>query len=192
MELTEPIQSINNQLRDLFGVDTVTGKEMFRVSFSEDQYEKRLGTYSDYTREGIYLRTVTEVREVPKYKQWIHQKYILERLTVVPDINAQDLPTSQLSYECIFVFENFKGEALPPRVDVAKIVIDSLYAAMGKTNLAKYKDDYSQYTPEAQNKRINEIMEYLWDPSDNADAMVAGEGVAVPSNYEKTANKGVN
>lgn len=180
MDLVEPIDSINGQLKDLFGVDTVTGREMYRVSFSEDQFEKRLGTYNDYTREGIYLRTVTEVREVPKYRQWIHGKYILERLTVVPDINAEDLPTSKLSYECIFVFENFKGEPLPPRVDVAKIAIDSLHAGMGKSSMAKYKDDYSQYTPEARNKRINELMEYLWDPSDISESLHQGEGIVVP------------
>ncbi len=182
----ENIESINRQLVDLFGVDTVTGREMFHVSFSDDQYEKRYGTYDDFTREGIYLRTVTEVREVPKYKQWVSGKYILERLTVVPDINVQDLPVCRLTYECIFVFENFKGEALPPRIDVAKIAIDSLLAAQGKTNLAKYKEDFSQYSPEAQNKRINEMMEYLWDPSDYADSAIAGQGVAVPQNYNST------
>lgn len=186
MQVSESIESINKQLRELFGVDTVTGREMFRVVFSDDQLEKRLGVYSDFTREGIYLRTVQEVREVPKYRQWIEAKYILERLTVVPFVNAQDLPTSQLSYECIFVFENFKGDPLPPRVDVAKIAIDSLYAAQGKTNLAKYKDDYSQYTEEARNQRLNEIMEYLWDPSDYADSAVAGAGVAVPQNFNST------
>lgn len=186
MEVTESIESLNKQLRDLFGVDTVTGKEMFRISFSEDQFEKRLGTYDDFTREGIYLRTVTEVREVPKYRQWIHGKHIIERLTIVPYINADDLPVSQLSYECVFVFENFKGEALPPRLDVAKIAIDSLHAGMNKTSLAKYKDDYKRFSEEERNKRINEIMEYLWDPSDNAEALVQGEGIVVPSNFKTT------
>lgn len=183
MELTEPIESINRQLVDLFGRDTITGLPMWRVSFSEDQFEKRYGTYDDYSREGIYLRTVTEVREVPKYRQWVHAKYVLERLTVVPGINAEDLPTTKLSYEPMYVFENFKGEALPPRLDVCKIIIDSVYAALGKSQLSKYKDDYSKYTPEAQNQRINEIMEYLWDPSDTAEALVQGEGVVVPNSY---------
>lgn len=180
MELSESIESINKQLKELFGVDTVTGREMWRVVFSEEQMEKRLGTYTDYTREGIYLRTVTEVRLVPKYSQWIRGKYVLERLTVVPDINAEDLPTSKLSYEPMYVFENFKGEPLPPRTDVCKILIDSTYAAMGKKSMARYVDDYSQYTEEARDKRINELMEYLWDPSDTADALVSGEGITVP------------
>ena len=185
MELTESLNSINQQLTDAFGVDTVTGREMWRVVWSENQLEKRYGDYEDFTREGIYLRTVSEVREVPKYRQWVKAKYVLERLTVIPDISTNELPTSKLSYEPMYVFENFKGEPLPPRFDVCKILIDSLYASMGKRSLAKYEDDYSKYTEEARNQRLNEIMEYLWDPSDYADAAVAGEGIAVPSNYIK-------
>lgn len=189
MELTEPIESLNRQIKDLFGVDTITGLSMYRIVNSEEQFEKRLGTYADYDKNGNFIREITEVREVPKYRQWIHHKYILEVLTIVPSVNMSELPTQNLSYECIFVFENFKGEYLPPRLDVAKIVIDSRHAAMGKTSLAKYKDDYSQYTPEAREKRLNEIMEYLWDPSDYADSAQAGEGIAVPSNYQKTAKE---
>jgi hypothetical protein len=180
LETTERIESINQRLVDLFGLDTVTGRPMWRIVWSEDQLEKRLGTYDDITREGIYLRTVTEVREVPKYRQWIHNKYVLERLVIIPDINTEELPTQKLSYEPMYVFENFKGEALPPRTDVAKIIIDSVYAAQGKKSLAKYVDDYSKFTPEAQNKRINELIEYLWDPSDISEALHQGEGIIVP------------
>ena len=176
----ELLEDINARLVDLFGVDTITGRPMWRIVWSEDQLEKRLGTYDDYTREGIYLRTVTEVREVPKYRQWIRNKHVLERLVIIPDINAEELPTQKLSYEPMYVFENFKGEALPPRTDVAKIIIDSVYAAQGKKSLATYVDDYSQYTPEAQNKRINELVEYLWDPSDISEALHQGEGIIVP------------
>lgn len=181
----ESLPSINKQLVDLFGLDTSTGRPIWRVVWSEDQLENRLGTYDDYTREGIYLRTVTEVRLVPKYRQWVQQKHVLERLTIIPDINAQDLPCDKLSYEPMYVFEDFKGNPLPPRVDVCKVLIDALYAAMGKKSMARYVDDYSQYTPEARNKKINELVEYLWDPSDRADALVAREGIVVPSNYKK-------
>ena len=92
MELTEPVDSINKQLVDHFGTDTITGLAMWRVVFSEDQFEKRLGTYDDFTPSGIYLRTVTEVREVPKYRQWIKRKYVLENLVLIPDINKKELP----------------------------------------------------------------------------------------------------
>lgn len=184
MELAESVSSINLQLKELFGIDTVTGLQMWRVVFSEDQFEKRLGTYSDYTREGIYLRTVTEVREVPKYRQWIQAKYVLERLTIVPEINAEELPNQKLSYEPMYVFEDFKGEPLPPRVDVCGIIINSVYAAIGKTNLAKYVDDYSKYTPEAQEQKIKEITEYLWDPTDISESLHQGEAIIVPGQKE--------
>ena len=185
MELTETIDSINSQLKELYGVDTVGGDVMWRISWSEDQFEKRLGTYSDYTREGIYLRTVTEVREVPKYRQWIQQKYVLERLVAIPDISQDELPTTKLSYEPMYVFESAQGVPLPPRLDVCRIIIDTVYSAMGKTNMAKYKDDFSKYTPEAQEKRIEEIMAYLWDSSDISESLHQREGIVVPGQVKE-------
>jgi len=180
MELTEPIESINQQLIDLYGIDTVTGAPMWRVVFSEDQLEKRL---MDVTDEGFTL-LVPEVREVPKYRQWIVEKYVLERMIVVPEINRKELADVKTSYEPLHVFENKAGKYLPPRVDVCKIVIDAVYAAQGKRSMARYVDDYKKYTPEEQEKKINELMEYLWDPSENADSIVGGSGIVVPSNYK--------
>src|SRR5689334_9373374 len=98
MELVEKIEVLNSRLVDHFGIDTVTGDAIWRIVFSEDQFEKRLGTYDDITKGGIYLRTVTEVREVPKYRQWIHKKYILERLVLVPETNLPELPCLKQSY----------------------------------------------------------------------------------------------
>src|SRR5215203_3853126 len=131
MELTEPIESINRQLIDSFGIDTISGKPIWRVIFSEDELEKRHGTYDDYSPGGIYLRTVTEVRLVPKYRQYIQQKYILERLVMIPEINLADLPAEKLSYEPLFVFETSQGLYLPPRFDACKLIVDSVYAAQG-------------------------------------------------------------
>ncbi len=72
--MSSEVDRINNQLKDLFGIDTVTGLQIFRIVYSEDQLEKRYGTYDDYTKGGLYIRTVTEVREVPKYRQWIQKR----------------------------------------------------------------------------------------------------------------------
>ena len=100
MELTETIDSMNRQLVDLFGIDTISGEAMWRVVWSEDQFEKRL---MDVTDEGFQL-LYPEVRLVPRYRQWIREKYVLERLTIVPEINAEELPTSKLTYESMWVF----------------------------------------------------------------------------------------
>lgn len=176
MELSESIESINNQLVDLFGIDTISGDPIWRVVFSEEQFEKRL---MEYTDEGLQLLH-PEVRLVPKYRQWIQQKYVLERLTVIPDINADELPYNRLSYEPIYVFETASGKYLPPRIDVAKIVIDTIYAAQGKSSLAKYVDD------EDSEKRINDLQEYLFsDETAVSDHLSRQTGIIVPSNYKK-------
>ncbi len=188
MELTENIKSLNNQLINLFGIDTLTGIPIWRIVFSEDQFEKRLGTYEDYAG-AIYLRTVTEVRLVPKYRQWIQEKYVLERLVVVPEVNSSDLPSSKISYEPIFVFETKDGDYLPPRIDAAKFVIDTIYAAQySNHNLAKYKDPEStqEESIELQRQRVDELVEAIFgDSTDISEAIERKEGIFVPSNYKE-------
>lgn len=182
MLLTETIESINQQLIDLFGLDTSTGRAVWRVVWSEDQYEKRL---VETTKEGLFLLTPM-VMEVPKYRQWIHEKYVLERLVIVPDINKNELPTQKMSYEPIFVFERRNGTYLPPKLEVCKIVVDTLYAAQGKRSLAKYKDPDSGQDPvEVKRARVDKIMEELFsDETDVSDALTRQEGIIVPSNYD--------
>jgi len=193
MELTEPIESINKQLVEHFGSDTITGLAMWRVVWSEDQFEHRLGTYDDYTPGGIYLRTVTEVRYVPKYRQWIKQKYVLENLVVVPVINANELPDSKVSYEPIFVFETGSGKYLPPKFEASKLVIDTIHAAMGKSSMAKYKDPMAGLTTEEQiltkAKEIDNLQEELFGKETfTGYEQAQGEAIIVPSNYEKKVN----
>lgn len=192
MELTEKVETINNQLRETFGIDTVTGEPIWRVVWSEDQFEWRHGTYDDITEAGLYLRTVTETRYVPKYSQWINQKYVLERLVVVPITNADELPAVKVSYEPIFVFNDKNGDYLPPKWLVAKFVIDTIYAAQySNHNLRKYVDDESseEASLELKRKRVDEIVEYLWgDQSALQGTTVTGESIIVPGNFKGKVN----
>lgn len=165
MELTETIDTLNKQLRETFGIDTVTGQAIWRIVFSEDQLEKRHGTYEDYTTSGIFIRRVTEVREVPKYRQWIHERYVLERLVIVPAVNLQELVATNVSYEPIFVYWDGDGNYLPPKWEVSKFVIDTIYAAQYSTHtLKKYVDDEDsqEKSIELKQKRINGIMEEFY------------------------------
>lgn len=174
MELTEKIESINQSLIDLFGIDTLSGSPIWRVVWSEDQLEKRL---MEYTDSGLQLIT-PEVREVPKYRQWIKERYVLERLVLIPSVNEKELPSSKISYEPMFVFENNKGDYLPPKLLVAKIVVDTVYAAMGKSNLAKYKDPDTSI--ESWNERIAKTQEELFgNETDITDALAYGEGISL-------------
>ena len=184
MELTERIESINQQLIDLFGIDTLSGISIWRVVWSEDQFEKRLMNTTD---AGILLLT-PEVREVPKYRQWIREKYVLERLVLVPETNRDELPTQKVSYEPIFVFESGRGDYLPPRIDVCKFVVDTIYAAQGKKSLAKYKDpdSNSEEARANQRMRVDTLMEELFgDETDISDALTRQEGIVVPQSYDK-------
>ena len=180
MELTEPIESINKQLVNMFGIDTITGRPIFRVVWSEDQFEKRLTQYTD---SGLQLLH-PEVRELPKYRQWIKEKYVLERLVLVPDVNLSELPSERMSYEPLWVFEDRHGNYLPPRFDAAKVVVDTVYAALGKESLAKYKDE--ENTLEGREKNIKNIEEELFGNESNvSDALAHNQAVTVPTNYQK-------
>lgn len=178
MELTEPIESINEQLTSLFGIDSDTGRPMFRVVESWTQYEKRL---SNVTPEGFKLQHPI-VMEKPKYDQrdddW-KDKHILERLVIVPIVNQNEIPSSAMSYEPLWVFKDNFNNPLPPRVDACKLVIDTMYAALGKKSLAKYVDEEAKNPIETREERINKLQEELFgDESNLLGRTITGEAVA--------------
>jgi hypothetical protein len=174
----------NTPLRNLFGVDTVTGKPMWRIVWSDDEFEVRYGVWSDFSPAGILLRQVQEARKVPKYS-YIHERYVLEHLVGVPQINAGELPTVRMSYEPIRTFQDKNGDFLPPNLLAAKLIINTVLTAMGymrdgRAPLKKfYDEEFSQEASiEEKNKRIAEIEEYLWgDDSQFHDALASGSAV---------------
>lgn len=188
MELTEDIKSINKQLIEHFGIDTLSSLPIWRIVFSDDQYEIRLGTYDDFTPHGIYIRTVTEVRNVPKYKQWIHQKYILERLVIVPEMNQEELPTSKMSYEPIWTFEDGQGKYLPPKWEAAKFIIDTIYSVQySNHSLVRYVDPDNSQEAQIENtrKRVDAIAEELFGEDSGLGGLKTGESIIVPGNFER-------
>ena len=60
------IERCNKWLKDRYGADA-NGNPNWRIVWSDDQKESRLGKFTDYTPSGIFIRTVKEIREVPKY-----------------------------------------------------------------------------------------------------------------------------
>lgn len=191
MELTETIEDLNKRLIEHFGIDTLSSKPIWRIVWSEDQYEWRFGTYDDITPAGLYLRTVTETRYVPKYRQWIQKKYVLERLVIVPEVNKDDLPSEKMSYEPIWVFEDKNGNYLPPKWEPAKWIIDCIYAVQyGDHSLKRYKDPKLGSSPEEalaiKNKEIDQLTEELFgEQSGLMGTTYTGGSVIVPRNYEK-------
>lgn len=178
MELTEPIESINSQLRDSFGIDTLSGLPIWRVVWSEDPLEKRR---MEVTETGVTL-LYPEVREVKKYFDFTKDRFILEQLVLVPETNAADLPTSRISYEPMWIFETDKFVYLPPRFDACQLIIDTVYAAKGKDTLNKYKDPEfgkdSQELLHMKRARVDKIQEELFGAESGlGGSIVHGEGV---------------
>lgn len=181
MHLPETIATLNERLKEYFGIDTESTDPIFRVVWSDAQYENRL---TDRTPTGIQLLT-PQVTKLPKY-QWVKAKYILERLVIVPELQQIELAGLQKSYEPLWVFENKKGEAVPPVWEAIKMIIDTMYAALGKSSLAKYVDEEAKNPIEAREKRIAKIEEELFgDESFLLGRTITGEAVAMPTNYDE-------
>lgn len=173
--IPQEIIEINKQLKHHFGIDTVTSEPIWRVSWSSDQFEKRL---SEYTPEGLQLLN-PEVQLLPKY-QHCPDRWVLERLVLIPDVHLMELPTQKQSYECMHEFSNaYNGEMIVPTFRACKFVVDTVYAAMGKKSMRKYVDEEAKNPIESQEKRINELMEELFgSESSLLGRTVTGEAVA--------------
>jgi hypothetical protein len=176
--IMESVETINQRLIDCFGL--YYDRPAWRLVFSEDQLEKRLGTFNDYTPEGFLIRSVTEIREVPKYRQWIHQKWVLERLIEVPQFQQAEILVP-LSYEPIWVFEDNKGNPLDPIWLAIEFIIQHIHGVQGKKQVPM-KDPEADYET-----RIENLQRFLFgNESEVADALAYKEGIVNP--YEGTKN----
>jgi hypothetical protein len=174
-KLPSEIAELNEQLRDYFGVDTITGDVIWRIAWSNDQYEMR---ETDCTPEGLQLLT-PEVRLLPKY-QWIRNRWILERLVAVPEFQQKELAGRKISYECVWKFEDRDEQPVPPIFTACKFIIDTIYAAQGLQPFPKYIDPESKEPIEEQKKRVDDLVEQLFgDESGLMMRTVTGEAVVI-------------
>lgn len=179
MSLFEPLHIINKRLEDRYGRDGE--KPNYRIVYSEDQFEMRETAYDD---KGVPL-LFPEVRKLPKYRQWIQEKHVLERLTLVPSVNAKEIPVSALSYEPIFVFEDAKGRALPPAWPVAQLAIDSIHQAMRQAGVyTKYHDEFDGLNTkellEKKAEKIDDIVKVMFaNESEVGDALATENAISM-------------
>jgi hypothetical protein len=177
----ETLETLNARLVEQFGVDSDTGRPIFRIVWANDETEKRLTDKLDSGMRLIYA----QVMEVKKYP-YLENLYVLERLVVVPEINQRELPTSKLSYEPLWAYRDANGMPLPPIWTATKFVIDVLYAALGKKSIAKYIQDEKETTEEGRQQRITELAgELFGNETETGDAMAYGEAIVVPEQYKK-------
>jgi hypothetical protein len=178
MELREPIESINGSLIDHYGRSIDDGRPNYRVVWSDDQVEKRRMTHNDRGEELI----MPEVRLVPKYKQWIRHRYVLERL--IPVTGETDL-LEKIVYEPVWTFQDKHQKYLPPFFEGCKHIIENILMNMGAKNVfAKYKE--TGLSQEEQLAHLQKVEDELFgNETDVTDALTYGYGVVVPSNFIK-------
>lgn len=190
--MTESVTRINKQLETLYGKHD-NGEPNWRVVWSEDQFEKRRGDYEDRTPEGLLIRAVNEVRTVPKYRQWVHEKWVLEHLTPIPEMQQDEIVGKKLSYEPIYVFQTVLGDPLPPKIEPIKFLIDHLLQGMNEPPKTRYKDPESDPKEAAarQQMKISKIQEELFgNESDVSDALARGDAVGFTTSKEFSGQKG--
>lgn len=178
--IPKDIEIINELLQSHFGIDTQGGQPIWRVVWSDDQFEKRLMPTTD---EGLALLH-PEVRLVPKYRQWIPHMWVLERLCLVPDMNIAELPTSRFSYEPLFPFHDRAGNPTQPKYEVCEWVINLVYAAQGKASLNKYVanpegENSEEYTVNQRERVDNLAKEIFGDETSVSDHLSRQTGVVI-------------
>lgn len=184
MELAETIDALNEQLLSEYGRESLAeGQPRFRIVWSNDQFEKRWTKNTDAGFELIH----PEVRLLPKYRHYIQDKYILERLVPV-DENNTDL-VEKVSYEPAWVFETSDGAYLPPRYDACVLIIDALHQAAGSSRgFAKYKDP--EVSAEFRKERLDKMEKTLFgNETSTGDALAHKYGVtnpAEPHHFQQT------
>ncbi len=149
----EGLKEFNNWLLRDFGYFD-GGKPRYKLVWSEDEIEKVL---SQYTREGFELLT-PQIIEKYKYRQWIHERYVLEKLVAVPESHLE-VSVYPMSYEPIYTFQNKNGDYLEPHYGATRFLINYL------ENPKKFYTQYKASNEEEHRKaiqEINEIEDYLF------------------------------
>jgi hypothetical protein len=167
----EPLTIINDRLATNYG--KFNDKPKYRVSYSDDEYEKRLVMR---TIEGLEL-LYPQVIELPKYN-YIKNKYILEVLVPVPKANQHEL-TSRLSYEPLWVFEDRNKNPLPPKWEAIELI---LHFAMNKSGPPKDPDSGKSGDELIHDrmKRIDKIESELFgNDTPVTDALHYGTGISL-------------
>lgn len=178
--MPETLEILNARLKDHYGChEGDSTQPNWRVSWSPDQLENRHGEWNDYTDSGIYKRTVTETRLVPKY-HYLKPCWMLEALIPVPIIQENELPGTKLSYECIYAFPYRDGKPIFPIWPALHVLIRAVHEKVGKNDGPRYADPMNdpKIAEDVKEERLKELEETLYgNETDIGDALAYKQGV---------------
>ncbi len=167
------IEELNSWLKRDYGV-FMGELANWRIVWPDDELEKRKVTHNVYGIELLY----PEVVERPKYRQYIQQKYILERCFGLPTGIETDM-VGNYSYEPLYTFQDGDGNFLPPRYDVCTIIITSVMVRAAQAMGVEYKDPRaSKDFQEMEIARMDDLKKYFFaNETSIGDSLAAKEGV---------------
>ena len=185
----ESIEVLNKRLAEDYGYfDGNLSTPNYRLSFADDQYEKRL---SSTTTEGIELLS-PRLDTFPKYPH-VKGEWVLEK--VFPYGPAQiHMFGVPYGYELVWAFHSAKGQKLPPVYWACKMVADSIEKNMREDkNIVKYEDPMTDPEKKLQidEAEFQKVYEDLYGNEDPvADALMQQTGVALNSpNFDAVGKK---
>jgi len=105
------VEVFNERLIQLYGYEQLTQQPKYRIVWSDDQTEKRYGSYDLLSKEsGIWLGVKQGLVEIKKY-WYLKECYLLER--VEANLNRQDTLYDKWTYEPILTFLDKEDNPLP-------------------------------------------------------------------------------
>lgn len=153
--INSDVDRLNVLLAERYG-KTISGGAHFRIVWSEDIFETRVGYFNEFSGGGIYLRSYYGAKRSRKYN-YIKDRWILEMWKQYKPLKECPEPDF---YEPIFVFENSKGESLPP------IWAACEYACQSVLNPPRDKVQREQDMEDFFNKRNEDEKKYFYDMFD--------------------------
>lgn len=170
------IKILNNYLSNFGKCDNSDGP-LFRLVWSDEQFEHREGTFREFSGP-LFIREVTGVKLVSKYP-YLKERWILERW--IPGVYCynKEIPLSQWgSYEPIYVFESNKREYLSPNLKVIEVLIGMIHRHEGRKE-GEIVDELLAN----EDKQVKEFMDML-EISEMSNALHMKEAIVVPSSYD--------
>ena len=138
MHTSPYINGVNERLAEIYG-KTLHEKPLFRVVWSNDQFEVRNGTFNEFYGH-IFVRTVTGARVVRKYS-YIQERWILEKWFPIEPTNELPHPDG---YEIIYLFEDKNGNPLPVIWRVLEIICHVALNPMDSIHIKQALDETQQ------------------------------------------------
>lgn len=175
--------AINYLLELRYHKEVVRGRPNFRLSWSTNQTEWRVGRYHLYYMENIFLREEVGKLEVPKYP-YLPDCWLLEMFVYAP---VEEIPESKNGhYEVIYPFLSAKRNPLEPLFEVCEAFIWAI----------RHPEDplvvMNRLVDKDNKKHLKEI-EYFKDILDDENSswlwVDKKAVITVPRNYERSEKK---